>query len=281
MSDAAATGEVDRPGDAGRPGDSVGADLEWFSPDPDEEVIWVGQPAFETLYGTIATGLVLTVVLIGFLILLGVPFSYLGIRNTDYVVTTKSLYVKSGILSTNIETVDLDRIQNTEYSQSFWGKQFGYGQIAISTAGSSGAEITFKGVPDAKAVRDRIAELQPSRGGRGGDGTVGGAAGEGEGDAARPASADQIDELIAEMRATREAFERIERHVSGAAEDRGEVGAESAGDGESNTDDTGPAGGDAEPAEAADRPDAEESPSTPRSDADPGSDFTFESDGKG
>jgi uncharacterized membrane protein YdbT with pleckstrin-like domain len=193
------------------------ADLEWLSLDADEEVIWVGQPAFETLYGTIATGIVLTLVVIGLLVLLGVPFSYLGIKNTDYVVTTKSLYVKKGILSTNIETVDLDRIQNTEYSQSFWGKRFGYGQIAISTAGSSGAEITFRGIPDAKAVRDRIAELQPTRGG--GDGTTAGSGPSGEGEAgAAPASAAQIDELISEVRATREAFERIESHLAGDGE---------------------------------------------------------------
>ncbi|MFB6101579.1 MAG: PH domain-containing protein [Haloplanus sp.] len=189
--------------------DDTAASPEWLSLDPGEEIVWRGQPAFETLYGTIATGLVLTVVLIGFLILLGVPFSYLRIENTDYVVTTESLYVKSGIFSTNIETVDLDRIQNTEYSRSFWGKQFGYGTISISTAGSSGAEISFQGIPDAPTVRDRITELQRRHAGRGGDGTGGDHGGE-----TTAASADQLDELIAEVRATREAFERIEQHLA-------------------------------------------------------------------
>jgi uncharacterized membrane protein YdbT with pleckstrin-like domain len=195
-------------------------ELDWLSLDPDEEVVWTGQPAFETLYGTIATGLALTVVLIGLLILLGVPFSYLGIRNTDYVVTNQSLYVKKGVFSTNIETVDLDRIQNTEYNQSFWGKQFGYGTISISTAGSSGAEISFSGVPDAKDVRDRIMEVRSEHGGRREDGTSGGRSAAGESDAA-PASAAQVDELISEVRATREAFERIEQRVTAeAADDR-------------------------------------------------------------
>jgi len=186
--------------------DDATAPPEWLSLDPGEEIVWIGRPAFETLYGTILSGLLLTVVLIGFLILLGVPFAYLRIQNTDYVVTTESLYVKSGIFSTNIETVDLDRIQNTEYNRSFWGKQFGYGSISISTAGSSGAEISFDGIPDAPAVRDRITELQRRHSGRGDDGTGGG---EGE----TPASADQITELIEEVRATREAFERVERHL--------------------------------------------------------------------
>ncbi|GAB6861608.1 PH domain-containing protein [Haloplanus litoreus] len=185
--------------------DGDAAPPEWLTLDPDEEVVWIGQPAFETLYGTIATGLVLTVVLIGFLVLLGVPFAYYRIENTEYVVTTKSLYVKTGIFSTNIETVDLDRIQNTEFNRSFWGKQFDYGSISISTAGSSGAEISFDGIPDAPSVRDRITELQRRHAGRGGDETA---------DGDLPASADQLAELIEEVRATREAFERIEHRLA-------------------------------------------------------------------
>jgi uncharacterized membrane protein YdbT with pleckstrin-like domain len=197
---------------------------EWISLDPDEEIVWTGQPAFETLYGTIATGLVLTVVLIGLLILLGVPFAYFRIQNTQYVVTTQSLYVKQGIFSTNIETVDLDRIQNTEFNRTFWGKQFDYGSIAISTAGSSGAEISFDGIPDAPAVRDRITELKRRR--------TGGTGEESEaGDA--PASADQLAELIEEVRATREAFERIERQLADGAD----PGAEDDTDTDTDTDD--------------------------------------------
>jgi uncharacterized membrane protein YdbT with pleckstrin-like domain len=153
-------------------------------------------------------------VLIGVLILLGVPFAYLRITNTDYVVTNKSLYVKKGILSTNIETVDLDRIQNTEFNQSFWGKQFGYGKILISTAGSSGAEITFDGIPDATTVRNRITELRNKRLKRGDDGTGGvRPAGDSTSRAERPASEAQLTELIEEVRATREAFERLEQQL--------------------------------------------------------------------
>lgn len=191
---------------------------EWLSLDDDEEIVWIGQPAFETLYGTILTGVLLLVVLIGVLILLGVPFAYLRITNTDYVVTNKSLYVKRGVFSTNIETVDLDRIQNTEFNQSFWGKQFGYGKILISTAGSSGAEITFDGIPDATTVRDRINRLRNARLGRGDDGTGGASAGAGSA-TGTPASEAQLNELIEEVRATREAFERIEQQLVESADD--------------------------------------------------------------
>jgi uncharacterized membrane protein YdbT with pleckstrin-like domain len=175
---------------------------EWLSLDPDEEIVWVGEPVKLSLVGTAILGVILTFFIIGIVILLALPFSYLSIKNTDFVVTTKSLYVKKGVLSTNIETVDIDKIQNTEYNQSFWGKQFDYANIDVSTAGSSGAEITFQSIQNARAVRERISELgNRARGGRG--------SGTGEESGAAPRD-DRLDELIAELRATREAMERIE-----------------------------------------------------------------------
>jgi len=181
---------------------------DWLSLDPDEEVVWVGEPVLLSLVGTVVVGVVLIPVLIGFVILLALPFSYLAIKNTDFVVTTKSLYVKKGVLSTNIETVDIDKIQNTEYNQSFWGKQFDYANIDISTAGSAGADITFQSIENARAVRERISELgNRARSGR--------RSSEGGEESTRPRD-DRLDELVAELRATREAMERIEAKLDGS-----------------------------------------------------------------
>jgi uncharacterized membrane protein YdbT with pleckstrin-like domain len=184
---------------------------EWLSLDPDEEIVWVGEPVKLSLVGTAIVGVILTFFLVGIVILLALPFSYLSIKNTDFVVTTKSLYVKKGVLSTNIETVDIDKIQNTEYNQSFWGKQFDYANIDISTAGSSGAEITFQSIRNARAVRERISELgNRARSGRG--------SGAADADGTAPRD-DRLDELIAELRATREAMERIEARLDGGTSD--------------------------------------------------------------
>jgi len=171
---------------------------EWLSLDPDEAVVWVGEPSMSSMIGTIVTGVLLIPVLIGILILAATPFSYFSIKNTDFVVTNKSLYVKKGVLSTNIETVDLNKIQNTEYSQSFWGKQLGYGNIEISTAGSSGTDITFRAIENARAIRERISELSAGAG----------TGGSGEDD--ERADRAQLEELVSELRATRQALERVE-----------------------------------------------------------------------
>jgi len=191
---------------------------EWLSLEPDEEVVWVGEPTTLRLVGTVVTGVLLIPFLVGIVVLLAAPFSYLGIKHTDYVVTNRSLYVKQGILSTNIESVDLDRIQNTEFTQSFWGKQLGFGTIEVSTAGSAGADVSFSDIEDAREVREQVSTVQREfGGGRGGsDGTGGG---ERASHARQAASADKLDELVAELRATREALERVEAKMNGQPRD--------------------------------------------------------------
>ncbi|MFC6989175.1 PH domain-containing protein [Haloplanus sp. GCM10025708] len=191
---------------------------EWLSLEDDEQIQWIGEPVPISIVGTAVWGLILTVVLIGFLILLTLPFSWFSIKNTDYVVTNKSLYVKKGVLSTNIESVALDKIQNTEYSQSFWGKQFGFGSIDISTAGSSGAEISLRNIKNARDVRETITSLsnEYSTTARQSKAT-----GDEQAGATAPTT-EGMDELIEELRATRQAMERIEQRLRDESESKAE-----------------------------------------------------------
>ena len=193
---------------------------EWLSLDDDEAVQWIGEPVPISIVGTAIWGLILTVFLIGVLILLTLPLSWLSIKNTDYVITNKALYVKKGVASTNIESVGLDKIQNTEYNQSFWGKQFGYGSIDISTAGSSGAELSFQNVRNASDVREQLTSLSNEYSA----GTRPSTAASGDTTGPAAASADGLSELVEELRATREAMERVERHLT---EEAGSVADES------------------------------------------------------
>jgi len=140
---------------------------------------------------------------LGLLVIAG---AVLSVRNTDYVLTTRNIYVKRGILSTNIENVGLDRIQNTEFRQSFLGKQFDYGSIDVSTAGSSGAAVTFRAIENAPEIRERITRL----------------AREQEGQSATESTDESTpwaEELIQELAATREALERVERALDDGGDD--------------------------------------------------------------
>lgn len=107
----------------------MAGDLDWLTLDDGEEVLWSGNPKLQRLIG----------------------FTF-----TDYVVTDQALYRKSGILSRNVKKIGYDKIQNTSFSQGFLGKTFGYGNVEISTAGSSGVEMRFATVEGPKNVQEMV-----------------------------------------------------------------------------------------------------------------------------
>lgn len=204
MSESTAGESAAEPADAGDDGGLERPDgpPEWLSLDDGEQLYWVGGPSSATLIPAAVWGMVLLLVFGLGLVVFGA--SYLSVRNTDYVVTNTTLYHKRGVLSTNIESVGLDRIQNTEYSQSFAGKQLGYGTIEISTAGSGGSDLAFRSIDDPRLVRDLVNRLGPSAGGTAGGGGEAGTGGAG-------ADEELVRELLAELRAVNESMENVER----------------------------------------------------------------------
>lgn len=143
------------------------AEFDWLSLEDDEEIRWSSRAHEYSLYAGFAWGIVLLPLFgLGLLIIVG---AYLSHQNTHYVVSSERIYAKRGILSRNVKTVDFDKVQKIDYSQSALGAKFGYGTVEISTAGSSGAEVSFKSVPDPAAVQELIdREIKGRRQGRSG-----------------------------------------------------------------------------------------------------------------
>jgi uncharacterized membrane protein YdbT with pleckstrin-like domain len=161
--------------------------FDWLTLDDDEEVVWSGKPHESSLIPALVVGIPLSLLLVGLFI---IAASYLTRENTEYVVTTDALYRKSGILSRSVQRVDFEKVQNTSYSQGFFGQQFGYGNIDVSTAGGSGIEMSFQSVPDPKDVQELINRRV-----------------KGEKRDAPEDKAAVLDEILAELRAIRTAVE--------------------------------------------------------------------------
>ncbi|QFU81777.1 PH domain-containing protein [Natronorubrum aibiense] len=135
---------------------------DWLTLDQDEEIIWSGKLHESSLIPALIIGLPLALVLVGLFIIAG---AYLHRENTQYVVTTDGLYKKTGILSRDVQRIDFGKVQNTSYSQGFFGSQFGYGNVDISTAGGSGIEMQFQSVPEPREVQELINKrVKASRG---------------------------------------------------------------------------------------------------------------------
>ena len=164
---------------------------EWLTLDDDEEILWAGQPAPETMYGAYLVGGPLILLFgLGLLIIVA---AYLTREHTDYVVTTKSVYKKTGVLSRSVAEIEYEKVQNTSFSVGVVGRYFDYGTVDISTAGGSGVEMTLQGVSSPQDVQKRLSrrvkEVQ---------GTTS------EREETKP---DVLDEILAELRAIRAAVE--------------------------------------------------------------------------
>jgi uncharacterized membrane protein YdbT with pleckstrin-like domain len=130
-------------------------EFDWLTLDADETVVWADTPHEMSLVPAFIVGVPLSLLLVGIPILVG---AYLSHRNTNYVVTTTALYRKTGILSRNVQRIEFDKVQDTSYRQSFFGSQFGYGTVDVSTAGGTGVELSFTNVADPQALQRRINE---------------------------------------------------------------------------------------------------------------------------
>ena len=166
--------------------DSLPGGFDWLSLDPDERVVWTGKPHRASLVPALVVGVPLLVVLVGAVVIV---LEYLRRENTEYVVTTDALYKKRGVVSRDVKRVGFEKVQDTSYTQGFFGTQFGYGTVEISTAGGSGVELSFDNVADPKRVQELVNER--IRAGEGGE----------------EATADVLDDILTELRAIRAAVE--------------------------------------------------------------------------
>lgn len=125
-----------------------------------EEIKWFGNPAYASQIGSIIMGIITVPFLIGIPVLIS---TYLRINYTMYAVTDKALYRKKGLFSDKIKRVPLNKIQNTEYSRSWSEKKFGFGTVDISTAGSSGTELSFSAVKDPESIQQLINDIKETK----------------------------------------------------------------------------------------------------------------------
>ena len=195
-------------------------DLEWLTLDEGEDVLWASTPHKSSLVSALLVGLPLSLVLIGIPIIVA---AYLSFTNTNYVVTTRGLYRKRGILSRDVKQIGFDKVQNISYSQGAIGSRLGYGSVEISTAGSSGVELTFRNIPTPAAIQELISREIERREGGGRDR---------EGDVD-----DTLEAILTELRGIRQALDGEASDLGVAASTDGEPAASEPADAETDADD--------------------------------------------
>jgi len=207
-------------------------DADWFSPDAAETVVWRGKPRVRRIIPSVAGALVVSLlaVLVGWVlsgsettlgalvawggvavvVLLAagwVGLAYLRVQATDYVLTDRNVYKKTGVLSERVTQVGLGRIQNTTLRKDVTGNLFDYGTVHISTAGSGGTALAIRDLDNPEQFREELGPLVDASGGPGGDRYGGGERG-----AHVVLDDETVAVLVPEARRLRESAERAETH---------------------------------------------------------------------
>jgi uncharacterized membrane protein YdbT with pleckstrin-like domain len=100
------------------------------------------------------TGFIITVVAALYPML-----EYLNWKSNLWCVTNLRVVDESGFLSRYSKESPLDKINNVEYDQSFWGRLFGYGNVDIQTAAELG-ETTYELIHHPQLLKDTITHAQ-------------------------------------------------------------------------------------------------------------------------
>lgn len=82
-------------------------------------------------------------------------------RRNEITVTTRRVIQRTGNLIGGQETsIQLSRITDVTVRTGTFGAIFGYGEIQIDSAGTSGSEIRFEGIARPHKLKDVIFDLQ-------------------------------------------------------------------------------------------------------------------------
>src|SRR4029079_11339073 len=102
------------------------------------------------------------------LCVLGVPIPWalwraLETRNTRYEVTTQRLKTTRGVFNRVTDDLELYRVKDTHFQQTFWQRMGGIGDIVLSTSDTTTPTVVIADVHDAEGVRERIRGLVERR----------------------------------------------------------------------------------------------------------------------
>ncbi|SDX60001.1 PH domain-containing protein [Halobellus clavatus] len=141
----------------------------WWFQQGDERVVWQGRPRLSAALGSVSIGVVICGLAVaaaaivdprlvaGSVLGVGIAaWAVLRVRRTEYLLTTRALWLKRGVAGRTVRRVGLQKVQNTAYNQSITGSAFGYGTVTIEVAG--GRDLRFRRIDDPETVQTAIVD---------------------------------------------------------------------------------------------------------------------------
>ena len=122
----------------------------------DERIEWSGHPSQWQNLGWFAACV----------LLVPIPFAlwkWLETRNTVYTLTDQRLKFTRGVLSKTTEDLELYRVRDSKFQQSFWERMVGLGELELYTTDETTTVISLPYIRDAEAVREKLRGLVEAR----------------------------------------------------------------------------------------------------------------------
>lgn len=122
----------------------------------EEQVVWTGHPSQWQNLGWFLLCLLLIPIPIAI-------WKWLETRNTIYTLTDQRLKFTRGVFSKTTEDLELYRVRDTKFQQSFFERLVGLGEIELFTTDETSPTIRLPYIAHAEAVREQIRGLVEAR----------------------------------------------------------------------------------------------------------------------
>lgn len=123
---------------------------------PDESIIWIGRSSqlvhITTYIFCFLLGILVLPLLIAYVV-------YLQTKHTIFVLTTERLRVYSGVLTKQVNDLELYRVKDTKYTQPFLFRFFGLSNIQLYTSDITWGESTIPGIENGMMLREKIRKI--------------------------------------------------------------------------------------------------------------------------
>ena len=123
-----------------------------------EKIIWEGHPShYYYLFAYVIGGILILGYGLGLFIIL---FALLDRKCKVFTITNRRIKSKAGIISRSINEVFIKDIRSVNLQQGIIERLFGLGTVNIGTAGTSGIEVSFKGISQAPEIKEKIQKIR-------------------------------------------------------------------------------------------------------------------------
>ena len=87
----------------------------------------------------------------------------LATRSHRYVLTDQRLKTTRGVFNRITDDIELYRVKDTQFRQTFWQRMVGIGDVALNTSDTTTPNVVLADIGDAEGVREQVRSLVEKR----------------------------------------------------------------------------------------------------------------------